>query len=166
MWQNGTAGLGAIGLKFSGYQSNSHTDPVDYIVATLSFLNSQNDQLSSVSTGQLHSDNVWTPFEIRMAIPSGATSWRVSLAGTRENGSFINAFVDSLTLVDRPPSDSGDYNFDGAVDGADFLYWQRQLGQVGTGMAADGDGSDVDFRRRNARDLSSSTRLRRKLVES
>lgn len=39
------------------------------------------------------------------------------------------------------PDIPGDYNFDGAVDAADFTLWRDSLGQTGEGLAADGDGS-------------------------
>ncbi|HEX2474973.1 MAG TPA: dockerin type I domain-containing protein, partial [Lacipirellulaceae bacterium] len=37
-----------------------------------------------------------------------------------------------------PPT--GDYNFDGAVDAADYVVWRKSLGQTGPGLAADGNG--------------------------
>jgi glucose/arabinose dehydrogenase len=42
-----------------------------------------------------------------------------------------------LTLVDN----AGDYNSDGAVDGADYVLWRKSLGQSGANLAADGDGN-------------------------
>ena len=38
----------------------------------------------------------------------------------------------------NPP---GDYNEDGVVDTIDYTVWRDSLGQVGTGLAADGDAS-------------------------
>jgi fibronectin-binding autotransporter adhesin len=35
---------------------------------------------------------------------------------------------------------TGDYNFDGRVDAADYTLWRNSLGQSGIGLAADGDG--------------------------
>jgi hypothetical protein len=52
-------------------------------------------------------------------------------AGAADPGRFVSL------VLDVP----GDYDQNGAVDGADFLVWQRQLGQSGPGLAADGDGS-------------------------
>ncbi len=37
----------------------------------------------------------------------------------------------------------GDYNSNGQVAGGDFLLWQRTLGQVGIGLAADGNGDGM-----------------------
>jgi len=42
-----------------------------------------------------------------------------------------------------PPT--GDYNFDGTVNAADYVVWRTMLGQTGPGLAADGNGDqDVD----------------------
>jgi sugar lactone lactonase YvrE len=44
---------------------------------------------------------------------------------------------------------TGDYNENGIVDAADYIVWRNSLGQVGTGLAADGDGDgriDADDR--------------------
>lgn len=50
---------------------------------------------------------------------------------------WVEAQADSLIL-------KGDYNFDGSVDGGDFLAWQREFGSTGpfpsNGTYADGDG--------------------------
>jgi ELWxxDGT repeat protein len=40
-----------------------------------------------------------------------------------------------------PASPPGDFDGNRAVDGADFLLWQRQLGAIGPGLAADNDGN-------------------------
>ncbi|HYO23886.1 MAG TPA: dockerin type I domain-containing protein, partial [Lacipirellulaceae bacterium] len=39
-------------------------------------------------------------------------------------------------------ADSGDFNGDGAVDGADFALWQRGLGLTGSAQRADGDANN------------------------
>jgi hypothetical protein len=39
-----------------------------------------------------------------------------------------------------PPT--GDYNFDSAVDAADYVVWRKTLGQSGPGLAADGNGDE------------------------
>src|SRR5262249_50187364 len=41
-----------------------------------------------------------------------------------------------LAALARP---SADFNLDGVVDGADFLYWQQGLGIVGSALRRDGD---------------------------
>ncbi len=35
----------------------------------------------------------------------------------------------------------GDYNHNGSVEAADYVVWRNTLGQVGAGLAADGDGN-------------------------
>jgi hypothetical protein len=42
-----------------------------------------------------------------------------------------------------PPSVTGDYNKNGIVDAADYTVWRDSLGQMGPGLAADGDGSNA-----------------------
>ncbi|WP_428304911.1 glycosyl hydrolase [Lacipirellula sp.] len=76
------------------------------------------------------------------------------------SGSFVNAFTsqqlqatlgheDVITLNELPMMPwnlaaprNGDFNDDGIVDGADFLLWQRELGQSGA-LTADGNGDGV-----------------------
>jgi hypothetical protein len=36
----------------------------------------------------------------------------------------------------------GDYNRNGTVDAADYTVWQDSFGQIGAGLAADGNGSN------------------------
>jgi hypothetical protein len=38
---------------------------------------------------------------------------------------------------------TGDYNFNGTVDAADYVVWRKTLGQTGSGLAADGDGDGM-----------------------
>jgi hypothetical protein len=51
----------------------------------------------------------------------------------------LAANLNPPTLLDSP---EGDFNSDAAVDGADFLMWQRSIGADGS-SPADGDGSGV-----------------------
>jgi hypothetical protein len=37
----------------------------------------------------------------------------------------------------------GDYNYDSAVDAADYVTWRKRLGQSGPGLAADGNADQV-----------------------
>ena len=48
-------------------------------------------------------------------------------------------FINSVSVLDLP---DGDYDFDGDVDGNDFLIWQKSLGST-TDAAADGNGNGV-----------------------
>lgn len=61
-------------------------------------------------------------------------------------GSNITATVsvgtDGLTTQLQLPILVADYNGDGAVNGRDFLEWQRQVGQTGS-LSADGNGNGV-----------------------
>jgi T5SS/PEP-CTERM-associated repeat protein len=66
--------------------------------------------------------------------------------GVRFNGVNYDYENDAVTvsLLPSPPL-SGDFDLDGAVDGADFLAWQRQLGStvdpVGAGADGNADGT-------------------------
>ena len=63
---------------------------------------------------------------------------------TYKIGLFVDFALTALTLegaaVARPP---GDFDLDSAVDGADFLRWQREFGTMANphGSGADGDGN-------------------------
>jgi len=81
----------------------------------------------------------------------------VSAAGG-VGGSFENALLPALSganwqmrysvnAVLLQVALTGDYNFNGRVDAADYTLWRNSLGQIGIGLAADGDGDrqiDVD----------------------
>ena len=47
--------------------------------------------------------------------------------------------VHKLSVISPP----GDYNHDGIVDTADYTVWRDSVGQSGSGLAADGDGSGI-----------------------
>jgi prepilin-type N-terminal cleavage/methylation domain-containing protein len=63
-------------------------------------------------------------------------------AGGVFNGVPATLAIDVTIL---PEGQAGDYDRDGAVDGADFLKWQRDLGMqvAAAGEGADGDGSQT-----------------------
>lgn len=55
----------------------------------------------------------------------------------------INA-IEAIGEIDVPPPVlSGDYNFDGKVDAADFTVWRDSKGAMGAGLPADGNGDGV-----------------------
>lgn len=59
-------------------------------------------------------------------------------------------FAEGAEQINRAAGIRGDYNYDLAVDGADFLLWQRQVGSLGK-LPADGslnqivDGADLEL---------------------
>ncbi|MDC0935312.1 VCBS repeat-containing protein [Pirellulales bacterium] len=66
------------------------------------------------------------------------------------DGSFLQhgyadgSLIDVQSLAELTAVASGDYNMDGVVDGADFVVWQRSLGQqITDGTGADGDGDGI-----------------------
>jgi hypothetical protein len=51
-----------------------------------------------------------------------------------------NGFTMSLAVVSLSSRPPGDYNYDGAVDAADYVVWRNTRGQSGTMLDADGTG--------------------------
>lgn len=83
-------------------------------------------------------------------------NWAQSLDATmgtfqfvRGDGHTFRNLGDARALVLATAPGPGDYNGDGVVDGADVLAWQWEVGSVGPGLAADGNGDnqvdDVDL---------------------
>lgn len=66
----------------------------------------------------------------------GAISGNVATIYAMSTNNGIQAFT--LTL-DPAVEDDADFDADGDVDGADFLAWQRGLGETGTAVLGDGD---------------------------
>lgn len=65
--------------------------------------------------------------------------------GPNPNGAGPTIALNVTILPEGPTGPAGDYNGDGAVDGADFLVWQRSLGAASApaGSGADGNASGV-----------------------
>jgi hypothetical protein len=65
---------------------------------------------------------------------------------------WVNANLDELI---SPPVLPGDYDVDGSVDAADYVVWRATVGQMGSGLTADGnrdlsiDGSDYNIWKAN-----------------
>ncbi|NOY40478.1 MAG: PEP-CTERM sorting domain-containing protein [Planctomycetes bacterium] len=66
---------------------------------------------------------------------------KVPIRGDITNGLTRDNFVLFPSVVELAIPD-GDYDFDGDVDGNDFLIWQRSLGST-TDVAADGNGNGI-----------------------
>lgn len=57
-------------------------------------------------------------------------------------GSSVSAEDDAaVPWVNQQLNIPGDYNKNGVVDAADYVLWRRSNGQIGAGLAADGDGN-------------------------
>lgn len=65
--------------------------------------------------------------------------------GANPNGAGPTIALNVTILPEGPTGPAGDYNGDGAVDGADFLVWQRSLGVAASpaGSGADGDANGI-----------------------
>ena len=73
-------------------------------------------------------------FDLSAGIASAALHF--GFDGAWPNGAQATAYLDRVSLIDLAPDDA-DFNGDGAVDGGDFLAWQR-----GYGGSAPGDAND------------------------
>jgi hypothetical protein len=72
-----------------------------------------------------------------------ADSWNYNQLGFYlYSGAFTGSIiVDDVEVMFDPSILPGDYNGDGAVDAADYTVWRDTFGQMGSGLAADGDNS-------------------------
>jgi hypothetical protein len=61
-------------------------------------------------------------------------------AGLQSNRGVNLAGDDADFVIEAFPPPPGDYNRDGFVNSADYVVWRRTLGQVGSGLVADGSG--------------------------
>ena len=126
MWQTGTTGLDAPRFHLSGFV---HTEVYgdgqnDFGVATLSFLDSEGQEISSISTDHLVGE-AWNSFALDLAVPDTAAIWNVTLAGTRQWGGVINVFYDSVSLDAVPePSTISLFTMFGVV--GTFVAWRKR----------------------------------------
>jgi hypothetical protein len=85
--------------------------------------------------------------------PSPGNSFQLITAGGGVVGTFSNVLLPSIsnanwqlrytpTSVLLQVTLKGDYNFDGSVDAADFIVWQKTIGAQGFGLPADGNGNN------------------------
>jgi hypothetical protein len=85
--------------------------------------------------------------------PSPGNSFQLITAAGGIVGTFSNVLLPSLadaawhlrytpTSVLLQVGLKGDYNFDGAVDAADYVAWRKTLGTNGFGLPADGNGNN------------------------
>jgi hypothetical protein len=79
-------------------------------------------------------------FFARITSPGLAPSEPILIA--LNYGMSVGQFIDGTEQINRAAGIRGDYNNDLAVDGADFLLWQRQVGGVGK-LPADGSLNQV-----------------------
>jgi hypothetical protein len=74
-------------------------------------------------------------------LKAGGNDWRVRTTGSNALAATRYGYgLDYILLSAIPEPLAGDFDDNGAVDGADFLVWQRQLGGLGDGTGADANG--------------------------
>jgi hypothetical protein len=81
---------------------------------------------------------------------SPVTRWRISsffdiATEITFNGGVTWTPANDVLHVEQAPDGfhAGDYNHDHVVDNSDYIVWRRSLGNVGAGLAADGDWSGI-----------------------
>jgi FG-GAP-like repeat len=101
---------------------------------------------------------LWTPHEIDSTSGVG-TQFEIGDVNGDGRLDIVTANKNGVFLFEQMPSGPGllpgDYNRSGGVDAADYVVWRNTIGQVGTGLAADGnlnnqiDTGDYDIWRAN-----------------
>jgi hypothetical protein len=74
----------------------------------------------------------------------GTTSLAIGIATNEDSIQSVGISVDKLRIFSEGAAavETGDFDDDGDVDGADFLSWQRGLGATGTATLGQGDAND------------------------
>lgn len=84
----------------------------------------------------------WQQHELLAVVPAGATAARMAIVFHQPGNGAGAVYVDDVSLVVTDPGASiGDFNSDGIVSLADYSVWRDNLGQGGSGLAADADAS-------------------------
>jgi len=101
MWQSDTTGLTpGDTLTLTGRVSTEDKDEDDWGEATINIYDGDSQLIGTASSPVLTTMScIWDPFEVTLAVPSGAASWEVVMSGTREYGNYINVFWDALVLT-------------------------------------------------------------------
>ena len=101
MWQSDSTGLTpGDTLTLTGYVSTEDKDEDDWGEATINIYDGDSQLIGTASSPVLTTMScIWDPFEVTLAVPSGAASWEVVMSGTREYGNYINVFWDGLVLT-------------------------------------------------------------------
>jgi len=112
-------------------------------------------QASLFPTGSLVADFT-DPGFAWMLTANGSANYNPVIADlqftTKAEGNFTisNVWIGSAaTLMPPTLTSQGDYNHDGRVDGMDYVFWRKSVGQTGSNLWADGNGDwkvdDADF---------------------
>jgi len=121
---NTTAGLSFIAANGSA----------DYVGSSLLTFDSGHDVISSVISHELGHNlglNHTANGTANLMSPNGTTQQlNTTQIATARASTFTHVFS---------PLIPGDYNKNGAVDGADYVVWRNTVNQTGSGLAADGN---------------------------
>jgi beta-glucanase (GH16 family) len=84
-------------------------------------------------------NNLWRPHDLTATAPAGAVEARVALVFIQPGLAAGAVHFDNLTFRNLSLPDVADANGDGAVDGGDFLIWQRNSGKLDAAGPTEGD---------------------------
>lgn len=94
--------------------------------------------VKTVATGT-SPENKWLPAAISAAAPAGAVEARVVLLFHQPAGAGGAVHFDDVSFRNLDLATPADANDDAAVDGVDFLHWQRGFGAADGTTVLDGD---------------------------
>jgi len=130
-----------IHARYEGEMILRHFDPATYSPATAEYLPSPLDFVfDGINEHYWYVDDILAADDRHAGQPTGeyyAGMWADTGEFTREllqkaseavADSWYTAWVDAGSPTTFLPPIAGDFNGDGDVDGADFLFWQRELG--------------------------------------
>ena len=134
-------GNSGIHARYEGEMILRHFDPATYSPATAEYLPSLLDFVfDGINEHYWYVDDILAADDRYAGLPTGeyyAGIWADTGEFTREllqkaskavADSWYTAWVDAGSPTTFLPPVAGDFNKDGAVDGADFLFWQREPG--------------------------------------
>jgi len=107
MSQTGTTGLSATQLTLNGMVQTEdlhYGDGIgEYARIFLTIFDDQDSPLVQEVSPIIRTLNLqWVPFEVIANVPQNAHHWQVDLTGTMQEGSYVNVFYDSVSLMPEP----------------------------------------------------------------
>jgi alpha-tubulin suppressor-like RCC1 family protein len=142
----------SFGYNSSGMTGLGTTTGDTLIATPINTSNLGGRKIAQISAGRIHNlllaeDGTVFSFGSNLVgqLGLGTSGGIVSVAtpiDTTNLGALTVTQIDAgnwFNLLIAEPRLPGDYNNDGAVDGADYVMWRKTGGQTGAGLAADGD---------------------------
>jgi hypothetical protein len=140
---NGTATFFSFFMHISDSEGHFYSTPASQFNGLPNLELGQEITLT-IQFGLREFRNSGNPTELMTEDPLlGTTSLAIGIGTNEDSISTVTLSVDKMRIIseDAPAEDTGDFDEDGDVDGADFLAWQRGVGTPGTTLAQ-GDAND------------------------